>query len=504
MVEQAAEAGKTIRNIGRDFRVADFPTHIGPYKIDHSIQGHDETTSGIFLGVKMTDGRRGMLTFHSATPQAREHIDNVSQALMTISALTRNVPQLYEKKEVELEFRGETKPYPAYVMEYIEGRSLAKILKHGPLGVPSTLALLTPVAQAVDATHEAGYAHLDINSRNILRRDGSLSGALIDFDGVRKLGDVIKDVVGTRGFLAPEQFFSEEPVTGAADNWQLAAVAFHALTGTPLMPFDQNMVHLQFSQEEFNKYLYSQLQVLPESLRPVFGKALAYYPGNRYASASEFIANVKNAYEGKDAKRYQGRHRKEKPDLGKRIKEYISPKIVHLFRNRHASLEELAGDDTIDLEYRALTLEREYDASDIQGIRIDGSLYDSVTSRKRFGTTDPTLCIISSDEKDPLRWAVFVHNEADSDQPTVWYNNIPTLPSEKVSLDPVAGEHIVQGEEAKAFGGPQSPHGKSGLLVDSEGILRFSSTGDMKYKIIANPDSVILSSDEPDLVGVGD
>jgi serine/threonine protein kinase len=119
------------------------------------------------------------------------------------------------------------------VMEKIEGESLAARLKErGPMSEPETRAMLHELAAALEYLHERDVpiVHRDIKPTNVIRRrDGSF--VLIDFGAVR---DRLRPeggstVVGTFGYMAPEQF--QGRALPASDTYAAGVTALAALTG---------------------------------------------------------------------------------------------------------------------------------------------------------------------------------------------------------------------------------------------------------------------------------
>ena len=120
------------------------------------------------------------------------------------------------------------------VMEKIEGESLAALRKRGPaMSVAEVTRMLEDIADALRYLHGRAppVVHRDIKPGNIIRRpDGSF--ALVDFGAVR---DRLKPaggstVVGTFGYMAPEQF--QGRASPASDVYGLGATALTMLTGT--------------------------------------------------------------------------------------------------------------------------------------------------------------------------------------------------------------------------------------------------------------------------------
>ncbi len=131
---------------------------------------------------------------------------------------------------------GEDGGRPLIAMEYVEGETLAELIaRRGQLPAAEAADLGVQACAGLAAAHAAGLVHRDVKPQNLL-----LSG-----DGVLKLGDfgiafgaegtrltAAGTVLGTAGYLAPEQARGEQ-VTAAADIYGLGAVLCELLTGEP-------------------------------------------------------------------------------------------------------------------------------------------------------------------------------------------------------------------------------------------------------------------------------
>ncbi|MFF4240006.1 PQQ-binding-like beta-propeller repeat protein [Actinomadura geliboluensis] len=132
---------------------------------------------------------------------------------------------------------------PWLATEYVPGVSLeAAVAAHGAWPESTVLALGAALAEALESVHEAGVVHRDLKPSNVLlAADGP---RVIDF-GIARAAEATEltetgMVIGTPGFIAPEQLVADE-VTAAGDVFALGAVLVFAATGTG--PFGAGHAH---------------------------------------------------------------------------------------------------------------------------------------------------------------------------------------------------------------------------------------------------------------------
>jgi eukaryotic-like serine/threonine-protein kinase len=195
---------------------------------------------------------------------------------------------------------GEHGGRPFIVMEYLPGGSLEERLREDGAEPPSlALAWLGQAASALDAAHRAGVVHRDVKPANLLLdRNEGVHVADFGIASAAGLGSVTQTgtVLGTASYLSPEQAQGER-ATAASDRYALGVVAFELLTGR--RPFEADSVAGEAAQH-LNAPVPSVCEVDPDApgeLDPVFEKALAKSPGNRYASCGEFVASLRHALE---------------------------------------------------------------------------------------------------------------------------------------------------------------------------------------------------------------
>ena len=155
-------------------------------------------------------------------------------------------------------------------------------------------AIIAAVASALDYAHQRGLLHRDIKPANILvaNTDGDEQRILLgDFGIARSIGDIsgltaTNMTIGTLPYAAPEQLM-DEPMDGRADQYALAATAYHLLTGSPLFPQSNPAVVI-------GSHLTTPPPALADTrpqlaaLDPVLATALAKDPADRFTRCTDF------------------------------------------------------------------------------------------------------------------------------------------------------------------------------------------------------------------------
>ena len=126
------------------------------------------------------------------------------------------------------------------VLELIEGGSLTDRLGEGSLSLKETLEIASQVAAALEATHEKGIIHRDLNPANIKILDNG-TVKVLDFGLAKVFMDDTEAPValstqagvllGTPAYMSPEQVRGRG-VDNRTDVWAFGCVVFEMLTGT--------------------------------------------------------------------------------------------------------------------------------------------------------------------------------------------------------------------------------------------------------------------------------
>jgi serine/threonine protein kinase, bacterial len=207
--------------------------------------------------------------------------------------------------------RGEFEGQLWISMDYVDGTDAAQLLeRRSPNGMPpnEVCKIITAVAEALDYAHERGMLHRDVKPANILLTDPRLGEQrilLADFGIARRFEDVTGRLtatnmtVGTVAYAAPEQLLGDH-VDGRADQYALAATAYHLLTGTP--PFSHSNPAVVISQ-----HLTGPVPEIanrrPElsCLDPTLSRGLAKEPAARFGRCVDFARALADTVESRGA-----------------------------------------------------------------------------------------------------------------------------------------------------------------------------------------------------------
>jgi eukaryotic-like serine/threonine-protein kinase len=127
---------------------------------------------------------------------------------------------------------------PYLVMNWLSGETLAHRLSSRPLTLGASLLLAARVASTLGDLHRLGVVHRDLKPSNLLLVGGKIDEVtLIDFGVVRVSGveqqlTVPGAILGTPGYMAPEQARGEAQIDARADVFSLGCVLFTSSRGT--------------------------------------------------------------------------------------------------------------------------------------------------------------------------------------------------------------------------------------------------------------------------------
>jgi tRNA A-37 threonylcarbamoyl transferase component Bud32 len=194
-----------------------------------------------------------------------------------------------------------------FSMDYIDGQSLAELVRDHPLPAKQAIRYVRLIAEAVQFAHEQGVLHRDLKPGNVLI-DRFDQPRVTDF-GLAK--NIAKDagltatgaVVGTPSYMPPEQASGQRGKVGpTADVYALGAVLYELVTGRP--PFQAaTPLHTLLQVLEAEPVAPGLLVPgISRDLETVILKCLHKEPGKRYASAAELADDLGALLEGRPIK----------------------------------------------------------------------------------------------------------------------------------------------------------------------------------------------------------
>ncbi len=200
-----------------------------------------------------------------------------------------NICGIYEIGESDGEF--------FMAMPFLEGQSLDRRIRQGPLPIADSLEIAAQTCQALEEAHSKDIVHRDIKTANIMlrQRGPRLHATLMDF-GLALLAQSTRitkegSKLGTAAYMSPEQ------VQGAVadhrtDLWALGVVLYEMVIGT--LPFKS-----EYEQALFYSILNEQPQPMtglrsgvPMELERIVHKCLVKKPEGRYQSATELLVDL--------------------------------------------------------------------------------------------------------------------------------------------------------------------------------------------------------------------
>ncbi len=187
---------------------------------------------------------------------------------------------------------------PVVVIEHLMGGNLRQRLTSGRNGdLRHTLDLAIQLCQGLEHAHHAGLVHRDIKPENLLLdADGTLK--VTDFgislvEGAARLGGTAAGDgamtmagLGTRGYMAPEQWMDAHKVDGRADIFALGVCLYEMLGGA--RPYDSTAGERREPPEPPRS--------LPASLRALLRQSVDWYRDARPASVREVRERLGEVY----------------------------------------------------------------------------------------------------------------------------------------------------------------------------------------------------------------
>lgn len=188
---------------------------------------------------------------------------------------------------------------PFLAFELLDGVDLATwLLRRGPLDAATAAEVVRQAASGIEAAHGSGLVHRDLKPSNLflsLGADGAVSIKVLDFGIARSVGVIDEritgtdEVIGSPGYMAPEQMRPGTAVDHRSDIWALGVVLYEAATRR--LPFPSKVFPELCLQILLDPPVAPPAeQALPAPLWDVISRCLEKEPARRYASATALRA----------------------------------------------------------------------------------------------------------------------------------------------------------------------------------------------------------------------
>jgi eukaryotic-like serine/threonine-protein kinase len=202
----------------------------------------------------------------------------------------------------------EREPYLA--MEWLEGEDLADRIQRKRMSVSESIDLVRSVAEALEQAHFRGVVHRDVKPSNIFLVEKDIAQVkLLDF-GVARIASLTGStragaMIGTPGYMAPEQARGAKDLDARADIFSLGCVLFECLTARPPFFGEHIMAVLAKILLEDAPRVRELRSEVPPGLDSLIASMLSKDPKERPADAATVVRALSSlgANEGSDAKR---------------------------------------------------------------------------------------------------------------------------------------------------------------------------------------------------------
>ena len=251
-------------------------------------------TADVFLA------RDQLLNRPVAVKVLNEELSNDDAFVSRLRKEAQVVASLNHQNIVGVFDQGEHEGAPFIVMEYVDGRSLASIIRNeGSLEPDRAASIAIDVAAALDAAHRQGMVHMDVKPGNVLiTEDGQVK--LADFGIAKALNEgaetdlTVEDgtVLGTATYLSPEQAQGQK-VGPRSDVYSLAVVLYEMLLGQPPFTGGSAVDIARMQVDTPPQSLRGQGVDIAQSLEAITFKGLSKNPDTRYPSVRDFAADLK-------------------------------------------------------------------------------------------------------------------------------------------------------------------------------------------------------------------
>ncbi len=254
----------------------------------------------VFEGVHTKIGRRGAIKLLKVEfCRSEEVIERFYQEARAVNAIRHeNIVDIYD-------FGRDAEGRVFFVMEYLEGESLAARLQRGPLRWSEAFPILEQTLRALKAAHDKGFVHRDLKPDNIWlkRTDAGLEIKLLDF-GITKLVGTESpkekltqtgSLIGTPHYMSPEQINGAKDIDQRTDVYAMGVIMYEMFAG--VTPFVGESLQSLMIGHLFNPppRLAPPAELgVPAPIADIIERTLAKEPAARYPGVADLLADLRD------------------------------------------------------------------------------------------------------------------------------------------------------------------------------------------------------------------
>ena len=222
------------------------------------------------------------------------------QAATYFAREARILAEIHHPGVVEYRAHGRTETGTLWLaMEWLDGVDLEERMSATQLSIRESLALVRRAAEALGAAHERGIVHRDIKPSNLFLVDRDIEKAkLLDF-GIARSREATRPatrtgmLLGTPGYMAPEQTLGAKDLTPAADVFALGCVLYECLTGEAAFSGEHMMVVLAKIILGHTPRVKAARKGIPTALDELVASMLAKDPADRPRDGKEVARAIR-------------------------------------------------------------------------------------------------------------------------------------------------------------------------------------------------------------------
>jgi len=292
MMFQDYVEGSRILNL--KFLFEEMSDESGPSKIHGQKIGKFKVISelgrgGMAIVYKCRTVRKGIVALKVLSPQ----LSHDQKFIARFQREAEFIAQLDNPNIIKIYDIGEKDNIFYFTMEYVDGQSLAELLKTGDLIFQTKIDIMTQIAKGLSYVHEKEIIHRDLKPGNILlTKDGIVKisdfGLSFTMEGITRL-TMTATALGTPRYMSPEQCSMDTTPDIRMDIYSLGIIFYEIMVG--YTPFQSESIPALLRMHVDKKPTPPRFvnPDIPEAIESIIMKALEKNPINRFQSAQEIV-----------------------------------------------------------------------------------------------------------------------------------------------------------------------------------------------------------------------